>query len=112
MIRGAVVWSLRKSQPEGTTPLTAVTPPAPAHLSTRYLLNRLVRDEVRPHVRRLALAAGCMVVVAATTAAYAYMMEPFDDQWQYVGTKRTATYTNLDPGAYTFRVKGSNNSGV
>ena len=76
MIRGAVLWSLRKSQPEGTTPLTAVTPPAPAHLSTRYLLNRLVRDEVRPHVRRLALAAGCMVVVAATTAAYAYMMEP------------------------------------
>ena len=35
-----------------------------------------MRDEVRPHVRRLALAAGCMVVVAATTAAYAYMMEP------------------------------------
>ncbi len=76
MIRGAVVWSGRKSQPEGTTPLTAVTPPAPAHLSTRYLLNRLVRDEVRPHVRRLALAAACMIVVAAATAAYAYMMEP------------------------------------
>jgi len=43
---------------------------------------------------------------------YAYMMEPFDNEWQYVGAKRTATYTNLDPGAYTFRVKASNNSGV
>ncbi len=40
------------------------------------------------------------------------MMEPFDKEWQYVGTKRTATYTNLDPGHYTFRVKGANNSGV
>ena len=76
MIRGGVVWSPLRSLPEGTTPLTAVTPPAPAHLSTRYLLNRLVRDEVRPHVRLLALAVGCMVVVAAATAGYAYMMEP------------------------------------
>jgi len=39
-------------------------------------------------------------------------MEPFDKEWQYVGTKRTATYTNLDPGSYIFRVKGANNSGV
>ena len=76
MIHGGVVWSPLRSLPEGTTPLTAVTPPAPAHLSTRYLLNRLVRDEVRPHVRLLALAVGCMVVVAAATAGYAYMMEP------------------------------------
>jgi len=43
---------------------------------------------------------------------YAYRMEPFDKGWQYVGTKRTATYTNLDPGHYIFRVKGANNSGV
>ncbi len=40
------------------------------------------------------------------------MLEPFDKEWQYVGAERRATYTNLDPGAYTFRVKGSNNSGV
>ena len=35
----------------------------------------------------------------------------FDKDWVYSGTRRLATYTNLDPGHYTFRVKGSNNDG-
>ena len=43
---------------------------------------------------------------------YAYMMEGFDNEWNYVGTARTATYTNLDPGTYHFKVKASNNDGV
>jgi signal transduction histidine kinase len=43
---------------------------------------------------------------------YAYRLDPFDDSWAMVGSKRTATYTNLDPGRYTFRVKGSNEVGV
>lgn len=43
---------------------------------------------------------------------YAYKLEGFDPLWSYVGDKRTATYTNLDPGTYTFRVKASNNDGV
>ncbi len=42
---------------------------------------------------------------------YKYKMEGFDHDWNEVGTKRTATYTNLDPGKYIFRVKGSNNDG-
>lgn len=43
---------------------------------------------------------------------YAYMMEGFDKDWVYCGTRRNVTYTNLDPGDYTFRVKGSNNDGI
>lgn len=43
---------------------------------------------------------------------YAYMLEGFDTGWNYAGSKRTATYTNLDPGTYTFKVKGSNNDGL
>ena len=31
--------------------------------------------------------------------------------WQYVGTRRNATFTNLNPGEYIFSVKGSNNDG-
>lgn len=42
---------------------------------------------------------------------YAYMLEGFDKTWNEVGTKRTATYTNLDAGEYTFKVKGLNNDG-
>ncbi len=43
---------------------------------------------------------------------YAYMMEGFDKEWNYIGANRTATYTNLDPGSYIFRVKASNNDGI
>jgi ligand-binding sensor domain-containing protein/signal transduction histidine kinase len=42
---------------------------------------------------------------------YAYKMEPFDQDWIYSKGKRSATYTNLDPGTYTFRVKAANNEG-
>lgn len=43
---------------------------------------------------------------------YAYKMEGFETHWNYVGNQRNATYTNLDPGTYRFRVKASNNDGV
>jgi len=43
---------------------------------------------------------------------YAYKLEGFDSEWTYSGTKRSATYTNLDPGEYVFRVVGANNEGV
>jgi two-component system sensor histidine kinase ChiS len=43
---------------------------------------------------------------------YAYMMEGFDRDWNYCGTRRYANYTHLDPGTYVFKVKGSNNDGL
>jgi len=36
---------------------------------------------------------------------YAYKLEGFNDDWNYVGNKRSATYTNLRPGTYTFKVR-------
>lgn len=42
---------------------------------------------------------------------YAYMLEGFDKDFTQFATKRTATYTNLDPGTYYFIVKGLNNDG-
>ncbi len=44
---------------------------------------------------------------------YAYKMEGFDEDWSYTTSdRRYATYTNLDPGSYIFRVKASNNDGI
>ncbi|MEJ7827931.1 MAG: response regulator [Segetibacter sp.] len=42
---------------------------------------------------------------------YAYILEGFDKNWNYVGSKNTATYTNLPPGQYVFRVKVQNSAG-
>jgi signal transduction histidine kinase/ligand-binding sensor domain-containing protein len=41
-----------------------------------------------------------------------YKMEGFDTDWSPVSTNNSATYTNLDPGDYVFRVRGSNSDGV
>lgn len=38
---------------------------------------------------------------------YAFKLEGFEKDWNYVGDQRFATYTNLDPGEYIFRVKGA-----
>ncbi|MCH9651096.1 MAG: response regulator [Deltaproteobacteria bacterium] len=43
---------------------------------------------------------------------YMHKLEGFDPDWVDAGTRRRATYTNLDAGQYLFRVKASNNDGL
>ncbi len=39
---------------------------------------------------------------------YAYKLEAFDNDWNYVGNQRTASYRYLPPGTYEFKVKATN----
>jgi signal transduction histidine kinase/ligand-binding sensor domain-containing protein/DNA-binding NarL/FixJ family response regulator len=43
---------------------------------------------------------------------YAYIMEGLDKDWNLVGNRRFAGYTNVPPGDYTFKVMGSNRDGL
>lgn len=43
---------------------------------------------------------------------YSYFLDGFDREWNYVGEQRTATYTNLPPGSYVFRVRSTNSDGI
>ncbi|MBS4034827.1 MAG: hypothetical protein KGZ85_10200 [Ignavibacterium sp.] len=44
--------------------------------------------------------------------SYAFILDGFDREWQQTTSeRRIANYTNLPPGSYTFRVKGSNSDG-
>tara|TARA_B100000809_G_scaffold43630_2_gene37910 strand:+ start:49078 stop:53193 length:4116 start_codon:yes stop_codon:yes gene_type:complete len=43
---------------------------------------------------------------------YAYKLEGFDPDWNYIGNKKEAKYTNIDKGNYLFKVKASNNDGL
>lgn len=43
---------------------------------------------------------------------YAYKLEGFESDWNYVGPRRFAYYTSVPPGEYVFKVKASNNDGV
>jgi signal transduction histidine kinase/ligand-binding sensor domain-containing protein/CheY-like chemotaxis protein/AraC-like DNA-binding protein len=50
--------------------------------------------------------------IAAENNVYAYQLEGLDKEWNFVGHNSKASYTNLDPGDYTFKVKSANNDGV
>jgi len=43
---------------------------------------------------------------------YQCKLEGFDPDWRLLGTQRSATYTNLSPGWYVLRVRGSNNDAL
>lgn len=42
---------------------------------------------------------------------YAYILEGFDKEWNYIGSRNLATYTNLPDGSYTFKIKYRNREG-
>jgi len=42
---------------------------------------------------------------------YSYKLEGFDKEWNNVGTAHAATYTNLNPGEYKFKIKTQNSDG-
>lgn len=43
---------------------------------------------------------------------YAYKLEGFDKDWNYIGNKRSVTFTNLKPQTYVLHVKASNDDGI
>ncbi|HEY6907419.1 MAG TPA: two-component regulator propeller domain-containing protein, partial [Ignavibacteriaceae bacterium] len=43
---------------------------------------------------------------------YRYKLEGIDDDWVNAGNNNQASYTDLAPGKYIFRVKGSNSNGI
>lgn len=43
--------------------------------------------------------------------AYAYKLSGIDEDWVFCGNRRSAAYTKLPPGNYTFQVKAANSQG-
>lgn len=43
---------------------------------------------------------------------YAYKLEGFDKEWNYVRNQRVAYYTNIPKGKYVFKVKSTNSDGI
>ena len=51
-------------------------------------------------------------LLAPQKVRFSYRLEGFDSEWSAPAAERSATYTNLPPGRYTFRVKACNNDGL
>jgi len=49
---------------------------------------------------------------SADKKRYAFMLEGFDKEWNDVGSRNTASYTNVPPGQYAFKVKYQNSAGL
>ncbi|WP_304622121.1 triple tyrosine motif-containing protein, partial [Rhodohalobacter sulfatireducens] len=67
---------------------------------------------VQPDILSVSIEFGAMHFAANESNQYQYQLVGFDDDWRDGGTLGQATYTNLPPGDYTFRIKGSNLDGV
>jgi signal transduction histidine kinase len=65
-----------------------------------------------PHIRDLEIEYTALSLVAPEKIRFRYKLEGWDRDWQDVGDRRQAFYSNLSPGNYRFLVIACNNSGV
>jgi len=74
----------------------------------------IARDTVtiKPGGRRFAFEYAGLSFAAPQKVRFKYKLDGFDHAWVDAGTLRTAYYTNLPPGHYTFQVLACNNDGV
>lgn len=55
---------------------------------------------------------GCVDYMNQSSNQFAYMLEGWDREWIYCGSRRYASYTNLKGGHYVFKVKVANIDGI
>ncbi|HMB89939.1 MAG TPA: ATP-binding protein [Rhodothermales bacterium] len=65
-----------------------------------------------PQERRLTFSYGAISLRAANLLHFRYRLDGVDQAWIEAGDARSATYTNIEPGRYTFRVQAMNGGGV
>ena len=70
------------------------------------------RLEVPPKGRRFVFGFSALSLLVPSKVTVKYQLEGLDQDWVEAGADRTATYTSLPPGDYTFRVIAANNDGV
>jgi len=60
----------------------------------------------------LAISFAALNLINPSQNQYAYKLEGFDKDWVQSGNRNEVIYTNLPPGNYIFKVKGSNDAAV
>lgn len=66
----------------------------------------------QPGIDRLEIRYTAFSFTAPGRVQFRYKLEGVEENWVEAGTRRTAFYTNIPPGSYTFRVTAGNNEGV
>ncbi|WP_161554501.1 hybrid sensor histidine kinase/response regulator transcription factor [Sinomicrobium soli] len=68
-------------------------------------LNYVGKIVLKHNQNVLGLEYNAIDYLQGASVRYAYKLDGFDENWNRVGTKNNATYTNLEPGDYVFRVR-------
>ena len=76
----------------------------PIHFTTDSIL-------LRPGQHSFVTQFAALDYVSPEVITYAYRLKGFEQNWTYVGTGHTATYTNLRPGKYELEVRSTNSGG-
>ena len=98
------------------------TTPPKAVLTGFKILNEAVNFDIEPEfVKTIQLSFNDKVITfeyagihhtSPEDTQYKIQLTGFDPDWREVGNKRDVTYTNLNPGTYTFKVVAGNSDGA
>ena len=92
------------------------TSPPPIAIEQLFIDNQSVpltqNLTLSPSTSRLDFYYTALSFIAPENVRFKYKLEGFDDNWIDGGARRVASYTNLRPGNYKFRVIAANNDGV
>jgi signal transduction histidine kinase/ligand-binding sensor domain-containing protein/CheY-like chemotaxis protein len=71
------------------------------------------RDSIalRPDQRDMQIEYTALTFLEPTNVRFRYRLDPYDTRWVDVGNRRTAFYTKVPPGRYTFRLEASDAAG-
>ena len=74
---------------------------------------RPARDSIAlaPDQRDIQIEYTALTFLEPTNVRFRYRLDPYDASWVDVGNRRTAFYTKVPPGRYTFRVEASDAAG-
>ena len=67
---------------------------------------------LEPGTDRMEIHYAGLTLVSPEKVRYQYQLSGEDQEWVEAGTRRIAYYSNLEPGAYSFRVRAQNKDGV
>lgn len=79
-------------------------------IKSQFLGGKMI--ELNPHQNNVSFEFAALNFINSAKNQFKYRLEGYDKEFISSGNFRFATYTNLDPGDYTFHVIGSNNDGV
>lgn len=86
------------------------------HPAEKGILQMVLDDtekiELDYNQNNIAIGYCALNYVCSDLNQYAYRLRGYDSDWNYVGNRQEAYYTNLESGKYVFEVKASNNDGV